>query len=217
MLNLFRAMMPREERFFDLFAEHARKIVTGAGALRTMMDTGAALEEGFRAIRQAESEADSIEKEVQLAVHRTFIVPFDRSDIQELGKRMDDVLDLIEETARHLVEAGFTDYTDEMRAQADAILRCATLLAEGVPMLRAIPKNVERLHAMTGEISRIESDGDRLLREAKHRLRGESGGLDAPITHRHALQREIVELLERVLDACEDVADTIDGIIVEQV
>ena len=217
MLNLFRALMPREERFFDLFAEHARKIVIGADALRTMMRGEGDLEEGFRTIRRVESEADAIEKEVQLAVHRTFIVPFDRSDIQELGKRMDDVLDLIEETARHLVEAGFTDFTKEMHAQADAIVRCANLLADGMPMLSAIPKHVERLQAMTGEISRIESEGDRLLREAKHRLREESGGLDAPITHRHALQREIVELLESVLDACEDVADTIDGIIVEQV
>jgi Phosphate transport regulator (distant homolog of PhoU) len=218
MLNLFRALMPREERFFDLFAEHARKVASGADALRAMMQGSADdLEERFRTIRQVESEADAIEKELQLAVHRTFIVPFDRSDIQELGKRMDDILDLIEETARHLVEAGFTDFTREMLLQADAIVRCANLLAEGMPMLRDIPRHVEALHAMTGTISQIESEGDRLLREAKFRLREESGGLDAPITHRHALQREIVELLESVLDACEDVADTIDGIIVEQV
>ncbi len=217
MLNLFRALMPREERFFDLFAEHARKIVVGADSLRAMMEAGDDLEDRFRTIRRVESEADAIAKEVQLAVHRTFIVPFDRSDIQELAKRLDDILDLIEDTARHLVEAGFTDYTPEMHAQADAIVRCTHRLSEGIPLLRAIPRHVERLQAMTDEISRIESEGDRLLRAAKHRLREESGGLDAPITHRHALQREIVELLESVLDACEDVADTIDGIIVEQV
>lgn len=222
MLNLFRALMPREERFFDLFAEHARKTVLGADALRAMIDGGRGsngneLEALFRTIRQVESEADAIAKEIQLAVHRTFIVPFDRSDIQDLAKRQDDILDLIEDTARHLVEAGFTDYTPEMHAQADAIVRCTNLLAEGMPLLRSIPKHVERLHIMTDAVSRIESEGDRLLREAKHRLRQESGGLDAPITHRHALQREIVELLESVLDACEDVADTIDGIIVEQV
>ncbi|TWA74850.1 hypothetical protein FBZ82_101869 [Azospirillum brasilense] len=217
MLNLFRALMPREERFFDLFADHARTVATGAEALRAMMASGQDLEERFQTIRRVESEADAIERNIQLAVHRTFIVPFDRSDIQELGKRMDDVLNLIEETARHLVEAGFIDYTPDMHAQADAIVRCTARLSAGIPLLRDIPKHVEQLHAMTAEVSRIESEGDRLLRAAKHRLRDESGGLDAPITHRHALQREIIELLERVLDACEDVADTIDGIIVEQV
>lgn len=82
MLNLFRALMPREERFFDLFAEHARTVATGAEALRAMMASGQDLEERFQTIRRVESEADAIEKEIQLAVHRTFIVPFDRSDIQ---------------------------------------------------------------------------------------------------------------------------------------
>ncbi|NUB14987.1 DUF47 domain-containing protein, partial [Azospirillum brasilense] len=90
-------------------------------------------------------------------------------------------------------------------------------VAAGPPVPRPTPKPVGHPPGMPAEAPRIESDGDRPQREANPRLRAEGGGLDSPIPHRHALQREIIELLERVLDACEDVADTIDGIIVEQV
>ena len=86
MLSLFRAMMPREERFFDHFTDHARLILVAAEALRDLVKNGDQLEMRFQRIHQAENDADKITKEIQAAVHRSFIVPFDRSDIQDLAK-----------------------------------------------------------------------------------------------------------------------------------
>lgn len=217
MLSLFRAMMPREERFFDHFTDHARLILVAAEALRDLVKNGDQLEMRFQRIHQAENDADKITKEIQAAVHRSFIVPFDRSDIQDLAKRMDDIIDLIQDVARHMTEAGPMEYTAEMHALSDLIVRCAAILPECLPKLRDIPRHVAEMTRMTREISELESDSDKILRAAKSRLRQESGGLDAPITYRQALIREILELMEAVLDAGEDVADIVDSIIVDNV
>lgn len=217
MLSLFRAMMPREERFFDHFTDHARLILVAAEALRDLVKNGDQLEMRFQRIHQAENDADKITKEIQAAVHRSFIVPFDRSDIQDLAKRMDDMIDLIQDVARHMTEAGPMEYTAEMHALSDLIVRCAAILPECLPKLRDIPRHVAEMTRMTREISELESDSDKILRAAKVRLRQESGGLDAPITYRQALTREILELMEAVLDAGEDVADIVDSIIVDNV
>ncbi|MFV3075321.1 DUF47 domain-containing protein [Niveispirillum fermenti] len=217
MLSLFRALMPREERFFDHFDDHARQILIAAEALRDLIRNGDELEMRFQRIHQAENDADKITKEIQAAVHRSFIVPFDRPDIQDLAKRMDDMVDLIQDVARHITEAGPMEYTAEMHALADLIVRCAAILPECLPKLRNIPRHVTEMTRMTREISELESDSDKILRAAKTRLRQESGGLDAPITYRQALIREILELMEAVLDAGEDVADIIDSIIVDNV
>lgn len=217
MLSLFRAMMPREERFFDHFTNHAKLILVAAEALRELIQAGDDLETRFQRIHRAENDADAITKEIQAAVHRSFIVPFDRSDIQDLAKRMDDFVDLIQDVARHLTEAGPMEYTGEMHALSELIVRAANILPECLPLLRDIPRNVTELTRMTREISALESESDKILRAAKTRLRQESGGLDAPITYRQALIREILELMEAVLDAGEDVADIVDSIIVDNV
>lgn len=217
MLSLFRAMMPREERFFDHFTDHARLVLVAAEALRDLVRNGDQLEMRFQRIHQAENDADKITKEIQAAVHRSFIVPFDRSDIQDLAKRMDDIIDLIQDVARHMTEAGPMEYTAEMHALSELIVRAAAILPECLPKLRDIPRHVTEMTRMTREMSELESDSDRILRAGKARLRQESGGLDAPITYRQALIREILELMEAVLDAGEDVADIIDSIIVDNV
>lgn len=217
MLSLFRAMMPREERFFDHFTDHARLVLVAAEALRDLVRNGDQLEMRFQRIHQAENDADKITKEIQAAVHRSFIVPFDRSDIQDLAKRMDDIIDLIQDVARHMTEAGPMEYTAEMHALSELIVRAAAILPECLPKLRDIPRHVTEMTRMTREMSELESDSDKILRAGKVRLRQESGGLDAPITYRQALIREILELMEAVLDAGEDVADIIDSIIVDNV
>ncbi|MBP7337434.1 DUF47 domain-containing protein [Niveispirillum sp.] len=217
MLSLFRAMMPREERFFDHFTDHARLILVAAEALRDLVRNGDQLEMRFQRIHQAENDADKITKEIQAAVHRSFIVPFDRSDIQDLAKRMDDIIDLIQDVARHMTEAGPMEYTAEMHALSELIVRAAAILPDCLPKLRDIPRHVTEMTRMTREMSELESDSDKILRAGKARLRQESGGLDAPITYRQALIREILELMEAVLDAGEDVADIIDSIIVDNV
>jgi len=91
------ALMPREERFFDYFESHAKCIVAAAQCLRAVFAGKAEFEPAFRTIRERESAADAVTKETLEAIHRTFITPFDRSDIHDLSTTLDDIIDLMEE------------------------------------------------------------------------------------------------------------------------
>jgi uncharacterized protein Yka (UPF0111/DUF47 family) len=84
MLGWFRALMPRDERFFDLFARHSHTVVAGAEALRQMLEGGEGVPQQYRVIMEREQEADFITRDVLIAVRRTFITPFDRGDMQGL-------------------------------------------------------------------------------------------------------------------------------------
>ena len=103
MLEWFRALMPREDRFFDLFNAHARTLVDGAGALRRVLDGGEAVPEGCADVMRHEHEADDVAREVLLAVRRSFITPFDRGDIRGLAKSLDDSVDQMQKTAKAIL------------------------------------------------------------------------------------------------------------------
>ncbi|CAN0494228.1 unnamed protein product, partial [Phaeothamnion confervicola] len=98
MLGWFHALMPKEERFFDLFAQHSRTVVAGAEALRSMLDGGETVPQHYRAVMDRENEADIITREVLIAVRRTFITPFDRGDITDLITSMDNTIDQMQKT-----------------------------------------------------------------------------------------------------------------------
>ena len=83
-MRWFRALMPREERFFDLFARHSDVVVAGAKALRDMLDGGDAVARNYKTVMDREHDADNITREVLIAVRRTFITPFDRGDVKDL-------------------------------------------------------------------------------------------------------------------------------------
>src|SRR5436305_11250235 len=100
MLGWFRALMPKDDRFFELFARHSRTLVQGAIALEKLLQGGDAMREHAREIVLREQEADEITREVLLAVRRTFITPFDRGDIQGLIQSMDDAIDQMNKTVK---------------------------------------------------------------------------------------------------------------------
>lgn len=103
MLSLFQALMPKEQRFYDLFEHHAETIVAGAHALRKLLDGGDNLTNHVREIKIQENRADDITANTLLAVRRTFITPFDRSDIRDLITAMDDTIDQMHQTAKATV------------------------------------------------------------------------------------------------------------------
>lgn len=211
-LSLFRAMMPREEKFIDHFCEHSEKVMEAAVALRDLLDGEGDRQAAFRRILDAEHAADRITKATLQAIHRTFITPFDRSDIHALITAMDDTVDFIEEAAQRIMIYGVTDFTPEMRQMADYAVSCARLLREGVPLLGAISKNVMHLQRMSVEISRIEGETDALMRRCLSHLHANESD-----PKRFVIIKEIYELLEEVVDHCDDVSNVIDGIIIEQV
>src|SRR5690349_7183183 len=121
LFGAFRSLLPREEQFIERFCEHARLVVPAAEAFRALIDGG---EPGPLAaeIARLEDAADQVTRRTILAIHRTFVTPFDRSQILALINALDDTIDLMKDTSRRVVRYRVA-YTDEMRGMADCIVR----------------------------------------------------------------------------------------------
>ncbi|RAI30365.1 nuclease PIN [Rhodoplanes elegans] len=214
MLGWFQALMPKEERFFDLFARHAETVVAGAEALRGVLRGGPEISHYCRLVVEREAAADEITRSVLLAVRRSFITPFDRGDIQGLISSMDDSIDQMHKTAKVITLFEVTRFEPAMGEMGDIILRSAELVREVVPLLRTIGKNVAAINTLTEEITRIEERADQLH---------DKGRKELFLTHRNGdamefiVGAEIYEHLEKVVDRFEDVANKISDIVVEQV
>ncbi len=210
--RLFRSLMPREEQFNDHFREHSQKIMEAAAALHDLLGNENNRQAAFQRILDAEHAADQITKQTHLAIHRSFITPFDRSDIHALITAMDDTVDFIEEAAQRIMIYNITEFTPEMRRMAGAVMQCAELLCNGVALLGSINANLPQLQHMSVEISRIEGETDALLRTCLSHLTANEND-----PKRFVIIKEIYELLEEIVDHCDDVSNVIDGIVIEQV
>src|SRR5215213_11234376 len=118
MLDWFRALMPKEDHFFGLFEQHAALVVAGAESLRAALESGPNLPQHLQAVVERENEADAITREVLLAVRRTFITPFDRSDIKDLITSLDDAIDQMQKTAKTITLFGVEAFEPEMKELA---------------------------------------------------------------------------------------------------
>src|SRR6266568_4685990 len=145
MLKWFQALLPREERFFDLFAQHSKILVAGADALRSMLDGGNAVANYYQTVMDREQDADNITRDVLIAVRRTFITPFDRGNIKDLITSMDNAIDQMQKTAKSVMIFDLHSFTPLMREMADAIKKCALLVDEATPLLRSISAEAGRL------------------------------------------------------------------------
>jgi predicted phosphate transport protein (TIGR00153 family) len=212
MLGWFQALMPREERFFELFARHARALVAGAEALERLLDGGDTIRHYCNEIVVYEHEADEITREVLLAVRRTFITPFDRGDIKDLISSMDDAIDQMHQTAKSITLFEVQAFDPPMREMGGLIVRAANLTADAVPLLRSIGKEAARLSTITEEVTRIEGRADELH---------DQGLKSLFLAHRssepmnYIVGAEIYGHLEKVVDRFEDVANEIHSLVIE--
>jgi len=214
MLHLFRRLLPREERFFDMYTRHADAVLRGAVELRGMLDGGAAVQRHFPGVLAAEDDADAITREVVQAVRRTFVTPFDRGDIQALIGRMDDTVDQMKKTAKAIALFEMMEFDADFRRMGDAIVRSATLLREVVPLLARISTNAPQINTLCEQIRQVEGEADDVhdagVTELFRRTRPED-------TLRFIAAREVLDLLEKVVDRFDDAADEIETIVVEHV
>lgn len=212
-MKFIRALMPREERFVDNFTSHAERLTAAAGALSALMTAEPARQaECFAEVCRIESEADAIARDVLTSLHRAFITPFDRSDIHALITALDDTVDLIEDVARHADLYKVREFSPNMREFTAMIERAARLLAEAMPLLHDITGNAARINGLCEQVSKIESEADHLLRRALSDLIEER-----PETITFLGRKEVYEFLEAVTDRCDDVADVIEGIVLDHV
>lgn len=213
-LRFLRALMPREERFVEQFAAHANCMVEAARALTSMMEAQGADERAarFKQVCTIEGQADTIARETLVALHRAFITPFDRSDIHALITALDDAVDLIEEVAQRAELYRIDSFSPRMRELAAMIEQSAILLSQALPLLADVNRHATRINEMCEQVGRIESEGDRLLRVALSELIAAK-----PETTEFLGRKEVYELLETVTDRCDDVADLIEGILLDHV
>ncbi len=212
MFEFFRKMMPKEERFFDMFERHAALLVSGAKALRALLEGGASVEQNAATVAKFEDEADRVIQEVMDAVHRSFITPFDRSDIQRLITAMDDAIDQMNKTAKTVLLFGVDTFDPQMRAMGDQIVRLAEETAEALPLMRNIGANSARLNTLTADLIGIEGETDHAYDSGLKALLAGPAKKDAMAW---IVGSQIYEHLEKVGDRFEDVANTISGIVIE--
>ena len=214
MLDWFRALLPKEERFFGLFEQHATLVVAGAESLRAALEGGSALPQHLQAVVERENEADAVTREVLLAVRRSFITPFDRGDIKDLITAMDDAIDQMNKTTKTIRLFKVTEFEPEMVQMADRIVRAAQIVQQAIPLLRAISTHAAQISSLTEQVSKIEGETDDLHDAARSRLfevKGPAGALHFWVSS------EILDHLERVMDRLEDVANEIYGTMIEHV
>jgi predicted phosphate transport protein (TIGR00153 family) len=206
--------MPRQDAFFPAFERHAAVMVKAAVALREMVAGGDQLKLRFQDILDLEHEADGIAREVLLGLRTTFITPFDRADIQSLITSMDDSVDECKATAKGIMLFEMTNFEPDMRAMADAIVECSELAQRAVKKLSDVTRNATELNEICLQITRIEGDADDAYDRGLELLYQKVKGGDALDFIRGS---EIYKHLEDTVDSLDDVADEIQGIVIEHV
>lgn len=208
----FQALMPKQGRFFELFEAHAQTLVDGAEALAKLLQGGDSIEACVKIIHDREDEADHIIREVLQDVRRTLITPFDRSAITSLIGAMDDAIDQMNQTAKAITLYEVTQFEQPMRDIAGIIVEATRITAEAVQLLRAIGTNGNRLHALTERLVKIEGHADD-IHDAGLKALFQAHGATQPMAF--VIGREIYSHLEKVVDRLEDVANEIQGLVID--
>jgi predicted phosphate transport protein (TIGR00153 family) len=212
MFAWFQRLLPKTGGFFELFEAHSVALTAAGDAIGRLIQGGPAMHENAREIFEREHDADEIIREVLKTVRQTFLTPFDRSAITALIGSMDDAIDEMQAAASAIELYEMAEFGQEMKDMAAIIVDSSRLVAEAMPLLRNVGANGSRLHELTERLVRMEGHADEI----------HSAGLKAAFqAHRggnaieFVVKREIFKHLERIVDAFEDVANVIDGIVID--
>jgi uncharacterized protein len=214
MLRWFHALMPKEEKFFELFARHSKAVLAGAIALRAMMEGGGAVQSNYQTVMDREQDADDVTREVLIAVRRTFITPFDRGNIRDLITSMDNAIDQMQKTAKGVLLFEVTEFTPQMKEMADVIVKCAQLQKEAVPLLKSISSEAVHISDLTAQISSLEGRADE-LHDIGLKTLYQANAKTNPMAF--FVGNEVYDHLEKVVDRFDDVANVMHGIVIEHV
>lgn len=211
MLRWFQALMPKQGRFFDQFEAHAATLVDGADALRRLLANEGSIGALAREIQIQEHKADDIIRDVLQDVRRILVTPFDRSAITDLIGTMDDAIDQMNHTAKIIQMYELTEFEQPMRDMASIIVEAAALTVEMMPLLRSVGGNATRITELTERLVRIEGHADDMYDAGIRELFKASA--DRPMDF--IIRREIYSNLERVVDSFEDVANAVQGLVID--
>jgi len=199
-------ILPREESFYDLFEKAAANLSEGARLLAKLLTDFHDPEAAHAEIRQREHEGDEITHQIIRALNTTFVTPFDREDIHHLASNLDDILDAIEAVSDLLVLHRIENILPEMRQQAEVLSRAADQVQQAMSEIRGFAG----LDKYWVEINRLENEGDRVYRKTVAKLfSGEYKAMDV------LKWKDLVDQLEAAIDGCEDVANTLESIVLK--
>ena len=202
-------LLPKKNEFFGLFSKHAALCAEGAELLRDLLRDPRNAEAGYERIHAVEHQADRVCQETMEMLHSSFITPIDRSDIHLLSSRIDDIMDHIEATAQRIWLYEIQQPTPEMLEMSENVVRATEAMKAAVDGLGG---NVApgRMRELCVNVKTVEKENDRVLRRATARLFKEE--LDARALIKW---KEIYEDVEGAIDRCEDVANVVEGVVLE--
>ncbi|GMV46360.1 MAG: hypothetical protein AMXMBFR66_17580 [Pseudomonadota bacterium] len=212
---VFGKLLPREGNFFELFNEHGAHVAEGARSFLALVQhygDAALRERHARAVGDAEHAADRVTASVHRLLHKSFITPLDRDQILRLIDAMDDVLDLLQDTSEVMSLYDLQKVSPEVLRLTQISVRCCERVQEIVALLARLRDAAvaERVLAACEEIDQLESEADGVMRAAMSRLFREE-----PDTRELIKLKAVYEHLESISDCCEDVANIVEGIVLE--
>ncbi|MGE5339589.1 MAG: DUF47 domain-containing protein [Gemmatimonadota bacterium] len=212
---VFGKLLPKDENFFQMFNDHAGHIADGARAFMSMIQHYSApdlREKHAGEVVAAEHAADRITAEVNRKLHRTFVTPIDREQIHGLINAMDDILDLLQDTSEVMALYNVQHLPADVERLGDISMKCCQRVKHAVSLLPEISgsQGADAALKTCDEIDRLESDADRVMRSAMSKLFRDD------IDVRELIKlKAIYEHLESISDRCLDVANLIEGIVLE--
>jgi len=199
-------LMPREEKFFELFVQQAENVLVGAHQLKDLLENYTDVDQKRLMIEKTESQGDEIAHGILEKLNTTFITPMDREDIHALTSALDDILDLIHATAMRLHLYRVTAVTPEAGQLANIILRATE---ETLALIRDLDKMKKPKHMKERwiEVNRLENEGDVISRAAI------AGLFDKEINPIEVIKwKELYEHLETAIDKCEDAVNIVEAV-----
>lgn len=206
---MIRKLLPKRPEFFVLFSRHAALAVEGARALQTLLADLPRAETHSGRIREIEHQADAVCQETMELLHRSFITPIERGDVHSLSSRLDDIMDHIEATGQRLWLYEIGTATPEILEMSGLLVAATEAVQRAVNALSE-RSNPARIRELCNAVKAVEKSNDRLLRSATARLFKEEQDAKALIKW-----QKIYDDLEDAIDRCEDVANVVEGVALE--
>lgn len=200
-------MIPRETKFFDMFAEMSSNLTEGATALRDLLKDYQNVTAGVQKVKDIEHKGDDLTHAVLIKLNQTFITPFDREDIHRLASSIDDVLDFVNSAADRLIMYKIQSVPNAAIELADIIVRQSDEISKAVHLLE---KNPQKVLEYCVEVNRLENDADTVARDAIGKL------FDNATDPIQLIKiKELLEVLETATDKAEDAANVLETVVLK--
>lgn len=207
---MFKRLLPTETSFFDFFEQHSKLSLDACRELSAIAASPSELVRRVNRIKEIEHEADDITHNCIDAIHRTFITPIDRADIHRLMRRLDDIIDSVDGAASRMMLYEMHDIRPELQQFTEILMSATTAVDGAIHNLRSLTKGTDAIENYCQAVYEAEHKGDNILRLALARLFKEEK--DPVLVMKW---KEIFERLEKATDRCEEVANIVQGVVIE--